>query len=194
MRLITNKAKLVEVDMKQLLFAVYSLLLLASVIVAQPRPIEKSSNPNTKPAPAAFEAKYEGGLFGFTEKAEGTLKFDDENGRLAFYGKTKKEMFSIPFESLIVIYPTSESVTSTTGNVVKNIPLPGAGLAGLIKEKRRYLVLQFDDPDADVKGMVNFKIENKELLDSVIQTLGVKANMTQRGDAFYRPRTTKSLI
>ena len=180
--------------MKQLLFAMYLLLLLASAIVAQPRPIEKSANPNTKPAPAAFEAKYEGGLFGFTEKAEGTLKFDDENGRLVFYGKTQKEMFSIPFESLIVIYPTSESVTSTAGNVVKNIPLPGAGLAGLIKEKRRYLVMQFDDPDADVKGMVNFKIENKELLDSVIQTLGIKANMTQRGDAFYRPRTPKNPI
>jgi len=180
--------------MKKILFAAMFVLSVSLFAFAQPRPIEKSANPNTKPAPASFSAKYEGGLFGFTEKAEGTLKFDDENARLVFLGKTQKEMFSIPFESLLVIYPTSESVTSTTGNVVKNIPLPGAGLAGLIKEKRRYLVLQFDDPDADVKGMVNFKIENKELLDSVIQSLGTKAKMTQRGDAYYRPRTPKSSI
>ena len=180
--------------MKKILFAAMFVLSVSLFAFAQPRPIEKSANPNTKPAPASFSAKYEGGLFGFTEKADGTLKFDDENARLVFLGKTQKEMFSIPFDSLLVIYPTSESVTSTTGNVVKNIPLPGAGLAGLIKEKRRYLVLQFDDPDADVKGMVNFKIENKELLDSVIQSLGTKAKMTQRGDAYYRPRTPKSSI
>jgi len=36
--------------------------------------------------------------------------------------------------------------------------------------------------------LVNFKVDNKELLDSVIQTLGQKAQMQQRGDAYYRPR------
>lgn len=180
--------------MKKILFVAILAFSVSAIAFGQPRPIEKSANPNTKPAPSSFAAKYEGGLFGFNEKTEGTLKFDDDNGRLVFFGKTQKEMFSIPFESLIVIYPTSESVTSTTGNVVRNIPLPGAGLAGLLKEKRRYLVLQFDDPDADVKGLVNFKIEDKELLDSVIQTLGSKAKMTQRGDAYYRPRAPKTAI
>ena len=67
-------------------------------------------------------------------------------------------------------------------------------LTGVMKEKRRYLVVQFDDPDADIKGAVNFKLDNKELLESVIQTLGTKAKLTQRGDAFYRPRTTKTDI
>jgi hypothetical protein len=79
-------------------------------------------------------------------------------------------------------------VTSTTGTVVSHIPLPGAGLGSYIKEKRQYLVVQFKDPDADVEGLVNFKVDNKELLDSVIQTLGQKAQMQQRGDAYYRPR------
>ncbi len=180
--------------MKKFLFTLLCVLSLSAIGWAQPRPIEKSANPNTKPAPSSFAAKYEGGLFGFTEKTEGTLKFDDANNRLVFYGKTQKEMFSIAFDSLNVIYPNSDSVTSTTGNVVSHIPLPGAGLASLIKEKRRYLVLQFDDADADVKGLVNFKLENKELLDSVIQTLGTKAKLTQRGDAYYRPRTPKSSI
>ena len=155
---------------------------------AQPRPIEKGIAADTKPAPASFTAKYEGGLFGFTDKEEGTLKFDDANERLVFFGKDQKEMFGIPYGSLLVVSPQSNSVTSTTGNVVSHIPLPGAGLAGFIKEKRRYLVLQFNDPDADARGTVNFKIENKELLDSVIFSLGKKAKLTQRGDAYYRPR------
>ncbi len=180
--------------MKKLFFLALLVFSLSVIASAQPRPIEKSANPNAKPAPSSFAAKYEGGLFGFNDKTEGTLKFDDENSRLVFYGKTQKEMFAIAFESLLVVYPNSDSVTSTTGNVVSHIPLPGAGLAGLLKEKRRYLVLQFDDADADVKGLVNFKLENKELLDSVIQSLGAKAKLTQRGDSYYRPRTPKSSI
>lgn len=166
-------------------------LSLAFTAIAQPRPIERESSTaaaKLRPAPASFQAKYEGGLFGFNDKETGTLKFDDDNERLVFYGKDQKEMFHIPYGSLIVVSPQSKSVTSTAGNVVSHIPLPGAGLAGLLKEKRRYLVLQFNDPDADARGVVNFKLEDKELLDSVIQTLGLKAKLTQRGDSYYRPR------
>ncbi|MGH9819450.1 MAG: hypothetical protein ACRD43_04705 [Pyrinomonadaceae bacterium] len=162
----------------------------ASVSIAQPRPVAKplSPTPAKSPAPESFEAKYEGGMFGYSSKETGTLKFDDLNSRLVFFGADKKEKFSIPYDALVVIYPQSKSVTSTTGNVIKYIPLPGAGLAGFIKEKRRYLVAQFSDPDADVQGVVNFKFDDKDLLDSVIQTLGQKAQMQQRGDAYYRPK------
>jgi hypothetical protein len=163
---------------------------------AQPRPIQ-SSTPVVKRSPAAppsFDAKYEGGMFGYSSKEMGTLKFDDANSRLVFYGADKKEKFSIPYDAFVVIYPQSKSVTSTTGNVVKYIPLPGAGLAGFIKEKRQYLVAQFKDPDADVEGLVNFKLDKKELLDSAIQTLGEKANMQQRGDAYYKPKVVKKVI
>ncbi len=94
-----------------------------------------------------------------------------------------------------MIYTQSKSVTSTTGNVVRHIPLPGAGLAGLLKEKRRYLVLHFDDPDVEAaKGILNFKLENKVLLDSVLQSLAGKAKLTKRGDAYYRPRKLKNEI
>lgn len=180
---------------KLVLFSIFVLSLSAAAF-AQPRPVERSNLPSTpaKPAPVSFEAKYEGGLFGFSEKETGTLKFDDGNQRIVFLGKNQKEKFGIPYSSLIVVSPQSNSVTSTTGNVVSHIPLPGAGLAGFIKEKRRYLVLQFSDADADARGIVNFKIENKELLDSVIQTLGEKAKLTQRGDAYYRPKAAKSEI
>ena len=67
-------------------------------------------------------------------------------------------------------------------------------LGGLIKEKKRYLIVQFADRDADVSGTVSFKLDNLKLLESVIQTLGEKAKMMQRGDAYYRPRTVRNEI
>lgn len=179
-------------------FGLISFIVLSMSVIAfaQPRPAEKSSTPGVavRPAPASFSAKYEGGLFGFNDKEAGTLKFDDDNQRVVFLGKDHKEKFGIPYASVIVVSPQSRSVTSTTGNVVSHIPLPGAGLAGLIKEKRRYMMLQFNDPDADARGVVSFKIENKELLESVIRSLGEKAKLTQRGDAYYRPRVVKTEI
>lgn len=183
--------------MKKLGLISLIVLSLSFIAFAQPRPVDRASTPVTpaKPAPVSFTAKYEGGLFGFTEKETGTLKFDDDNERIVFLGKDQKEKFGIPYKSLIVVSPQSRSVTSNTGNVVSNIPLPGAGIAGgFIKEKRRYVLLQFNDPDADARGVTTFKLSSKELLDSVIQTLGEKAKMTQRGDAYYRPRVIKTDI
>jgi hypothetical protein len=177
--------------MKKLGFIAIAIFAFALAAYAQPRPAETvAAVPvKAKPAPAAFEAKYEGGLFGFSRKEEGTLKFDDANQRIVFLGKEGKERFGIPYKSLMVVSPQSRAVTSNTGNVVSNIPLPGAGiLGGFIKEKRRYVLIQFNDPDADARGTTSFKVEDKELLDSVIQTLGEKAQLKQRGDAYYRPR------
>lgn len=175
--------------MKKLLFSlILSLFVGVSFATAQPRPVEKTNTVAKTPAPASFQAKYEGGMFGFADKETGTLKFDDANERLVFLNKEGKEQFAMPYETLLLIYPQSQSVRSTAGTVVSAIPLPGAGLASLIREKRRYLIVHFNDTDVDAKGIVNFKLDNKELLDSVIQTLGEKAKLTQRGDAFYRPK------
>ena len=186
--------------MKRIYFLIIALFLGAGVVAAQPRPVAGApkSTPTTvaaKPAPPSFQAKYEGGMFGFSKKETGTLRFDDENQRLVFFDKQQKERFHIPYKSVMVIYPQSRSVTSTAGHVVRNIPLPGSILGGLIKEKRRYLILHFDDPDVEAaRGMVNFKLDNKALLDSVIQSLAAKANLTQRGDAYYRPKKIKDEI
>ena len=134
-------------------------------------------------------------MFGYSQREEGTLKFDDENSRLVFYGKDQKEKFAIPYAAMMVIYPQSKSVRTTTGTVVSAIPLPGAGLAGLMREKRRYLVVQFADPDVErAQGVINFKLDNKELLDSVIHAIAEKAQLTQRGDAYYRPKKAGSTI
>lgn len=184
--------------MKRIYFLLIALFLCAGAVIAQPRPVDASSKPSSAPAgsaPVSFEAKYEGGMFGYNRKEVGTLKFDDANQRLVFFGKDQKEMFHIPYKSVLVIYPQSKSVTSNTGHVVRNLPLPGSILGGLIKEKRRYLVMHFDDPDVEAaRGLVNFKLDNKELLDAVIQTLAGKSDLKQRGDAYYRAKKIKNEI
>jgi hypothetical protein len=149
----------------------------AVTISAQPRPVEtKTPTPAPKkPAPEKFVAKYEGGMFGFSQKEEGTLK-------------DQKEKFAIPYDAMLIIYPQSQSVRSTTGNVIRNLPLPGAMLGGLIREKRRYLIVHFQDVDVEAKGVVNFRVEDKELLDSILAALAEKASLTQRGDAYYKPK------
>jgi hypothetical protein len=178
--------------MNKMIFAAVMSLFFACALIAQPRPATSTVSAAAKRAPDSFSAKYEGGMLGFTNKEAGTLKLDNANDRLVFLGKNGKESFSIPYATMLAIYPQSQSVTSTTGNVVSHIPLPGAGLAGFIKEKRRYLIIQFDDPDVEVKGTANFRLEDKALLDSVLQTLAERAKLTQRGDAYYRPRVLKT--
>lgn len=174
--------------MKKTILLVSVLLCCAVFVSAQPKILEKKTE---KPAPAAmapvsFKAKYEGGMFGFSNKEEGTLKFDDAGFRFIFIGKDGKEKFGFPYETLIVIYPNTQSVQSTAGKVVQYVPY--IGLAGqFMKSKMRYLVMNFDDTDMNAKGTVNFKLETSELLQSVIQTLGNKAEMQARGDAYYRP-------
>lgn len=171
--------------MKKVLFLALSVFYLSTVAGAQPRPVDKTPAPN---AAMSYEARYEGGLFGASDTEKGTLKFDDENNRVVFYKKGQKEMFSIPYKALVVIYPDSRVSTSKTGNVVSRLPLPGAGLAGLLSKRTKYLVMQFDDPDIEAKGTANFKFEEKEMLLAFISTLGSKAKMAQRGDAYYRKR------
>ena len=178
---------------KVLFFLALSLFACVSFVSAQPRPVEKPvvrTETPVKPAPESFMAKYEGGMYGFNRKEEGTLKFDDDNYRLVFYGKDQKEKFAVPYRSMLIVTPQSESVQSTTGKIVSIIPY-GNLVGGFIKEKRRYLVIHYDDPDVDAKGLVNFKIEDQALLDSVIAALGYKAELKQRGEGYIRPKVVK---
>ena len=137
---------------------VVALFVFVGAAFGQMRPPEKETTAkDVKPAPETVNAQYQGGFFGISDKESGTLKFDDANQRLVFFGEDGKERFGIPYASILMIYPDEKSVTTTAGNVVKYIPLPGAGLAGLIKEKRRYLILNYDDPDVDAKGTPSFE-------------------------------------
>lgn len=149
-----------------------------------------STAPTPAPAPQSVKAKYEGGVAGFMQKQTGTLQFNDEEQRILFRDKTGREYFSLPYDSLAAIWPDKKARRTTTGSVVSALPLPyGANMLGLLmREKVRYLVVQYDDPDTRVQGVTSFKLDSQQLLNSVLHTLAGKAELKQRGDGFVRTK------
>lgn len=174
--------------MKKVLLLTFAVFCFAGVMNAQPKPVERTPLP-VATTPESYVAKYEGGLFGASAKDKGTLKFDDVNERVVFYRADGKEMFSIPYPSLVTLFPDSKDGVSKSGKVISALPLPGAGLAGLINKNTKYANLTFDDPEIEAKGTAIFMFDDKEHLMMFIDKLGAKAKMKQRGDAYYRPRT-----
>lgn len=150
------------------------------------------SAPTPLPAPQTFKAKYEGGVVGYSRKQDGTLTFDDTNQRLVFRNKQQKEILFIPYGALSSAYPDTQSRRPTAATVLGSVPAPyGLNLpAYFFKKKYRYLTLLFDDPDTHVSGLTSFKVENKEILSSVLNTLAGKAGLTQRGEGYIRKKTT----
>jgi hypothetical protein len=145
----------------------------------------KTTAPAPAPAPQTVKAKYEGGVFGHNKKMEGTLAFDDPNNRLVFRDGKQKEVLSIPYNSLTGAYGDTHSVQPAAATVISHVPLYGIP-AAFVKTKVRYLALQYSDPDSKVAGVTSFRLENKDILDSVLNTLAVKASLTPRGDVFIR--------
>jgi hypothetical protein len=76
--------------------------------------------------------------------------------------------------------------------VASQVPLIYALPAHFIKTKVRYLTMQYSDPDSKVNGVTSFKLENKELLQSVLATLAEKADMTMRGDIYVKKKPEDS--
>jgi hypothetical protein len=147
---------------------------------------------NVPPAPNTVKVKYEGGVFGYNQKMDGTLTFDDENKRLVFHDKkTQTEKISINYKAIATAFADTQSKRPVAAQVASQVPLYGLP-ALLIKKKYRYLTLQFNDPDSNATGITSFKMENKEILASVLYTLAEKARMTQRGDIFIRRKDTTS--
>ena len=181
--------------MKKIIFGLALGICGFAAAYAQPRMIEKKP---VKVDPAvyanvSFTAQYEGGMFGFTKKEQGSLKFDDANFRLVFMDKNNKERFGIPYSTISMIYPNATSSQSTSGKVVGAIPIPGAGIAGMMmKEKKKFLVVDFDDIELNRRGLINFKLENEQKVATAISALGEKAEMQPRGDSYYRPRRAQS--
>lgn len=174
------------------LFALVSAFFAVS-ISAQPRPPIKieskdgAQKTSDKPALSSIEVRYEGGLFGFSEREKGMLKFDDEKNKIVFYDEQNRERFAIDYKSILMLYPSSKEVSTGAGRTIGAIPFPGAGLGGsLLKKKKNYMILRFEDPDFDSRGTMSFLIDTNELLKTAIQSLGEKAKMKPRGDAFYR--------
>jgi hypothetical protein len=144
--------------------------------------------PPPPPAPQTFNAKYEGGVFGYNKKMEGTLNFDDTNQRLVFKNDKQKEILFVPYAALTGAYGDTHSVRPAAATVAGSIPSIYALPARLIKTKVRYLTLQYNDPDSQVMGVTSFRLENKDILDSVLNTLAGKAGLSRRGDIFVKKK------
>lgn len=164
--------------------------LMASAVIAQrPSTMSNQAKPEAvAPAPQTVPAKYEGGVFGYRKKQDGSLTFDDANKRLVFRDKHQKEVFSIPYDGVMMTFADTQSRRPAAASVIGSIPLPyGANIpAWFVKKKYRYLTVHYSDPDAQVAGVTSFKLQNKEILASVVATLANKAGLTPRGDIFVR--------
>lgn len=172
--------------MKKAILAAACAVILSAMAYSQPRPPEKVQTVSTE---TQWEARYEGGVFGSSSKEHGTIKIDEANSRVVFYRKSDgKEMFSIPYEALIVLYPDSKEDVPQSGKVLSRMPIPGAGLAGLMSKSTKYANIQFDDPDIEAKGTASFRFDDQKQLLSFLNSLGPRAKMVQRGDAYYRPK------
>ena len=177
-----------------LLTAVFLLTAVTFAALAQrPRtPSQDSAKPATNtptppPAPQTVKAKYEGGVFGYNHKMEGTLTLDDTNQRLVFRNEKQKEILFVPYNAITGAYADTHSVRPAAATAASNIPLYGIP-AAFIKTKVRYLTLQYKDPDSNVSGVTSFKLENKDILDSVLTTLAGRAGLTQRGQVFVKKK------
>ena len=173
--------------MKKILLIAIGLICLSGIAAAQPRPV--AADPaQAASAPDVYQARYEGGVFGSSSKEKGWLKVDHANLRVVFHRADGTEMFSLPYESLLILFPDSKESVPQSGKVISALPLPGAGLANLMSKSSKYANITFDDPDVDVKGTASFRFDSKEALLAFVHKLGTNAKMTQRGDAYYRPR------
>ena len=157
-------------------------------------PEPQAKTPAPAPAPRTVKAKYEGGVFGYTKTMEGTLIFDDNNKRLLFKDKQPPKEISIPYEAITSAFADTKKVRPAAATVASNVPVIYSLPAHFIKTKVRYLTIQYSDPDSRVNGVTSFKLENKQLLESVLRTLADKADMTLRGDIYVKKKDEASKL
>ena len=165
-------------------------VLLTGAYAQRPRAMDPqpAAQTSVKPAPKTVKAKYEGGVFGYTKTMEGTLTFDDAYNRLFFKDKKPGKEISIPYEAIMSAFADTQKRRPTAATVASAVPLIYALPAHFIKTKVRYLTMQYNDPDSKVSGCTSFKLENKEVLESVLVALAERSNMTLRGDVYVKKR------
>ena len=170
------------------LFAVF--FIISALPVAAQRPRTADDDPNQAvappPAPPTVKAKYEGGVFGYTKKKTGTLTIDSANNRLVFKDNGK-EMFHIPFGSITGAYGDSHYKQPAAATIASHVPFYGIP-ASFIKTKVRYLTIQYDDPDSKAAGVTSFRLDNKQLVDSVLYAVATQAGLKKRGDIYIRKK------
>jgi len=168
-------------------------LMFSGVVAQRPRSIEpEEKTPAPPPAPKSVKAKYEGGVFGYNKTMEGTLTFDDENERIVFKDKKPPKEIHIPYNAIASAFADTQKRRPAAASVASAVPVIFTLPARFIKTKVRYLTIQYSDPDTKVNGITSFRLENKEILASVVATLAEKAEMTKRGDIYVKKRDDTS--
>lgn len=148
-----------------------------------------SPEPAPPPAPQTFKAKYEGGIFGYRKAQEGTLTFDDESSRLLFRNQQGKEVFFIPYATIMQEFADTQARRPKAASILGSVPMiyvPNP--IGFIKTKVRYVTLQFHDEVSHVSGLTSFRVENMQLCESVVATLADKAGLVAQGEIYVRPK------
>jgi hypothetical protein len=156
----------------------------------EPEPTQTAkTQPTPPPAPKFTKAKYMGGYFGLRQKQEGSLSFDDRNRRLVFRDKQEREIISISYDAVIATFADTEQ-RRTMSDGTKSVVLGTAGVLGLpallLKKKFEYFTIQYKDPDTEVDGTTQFKMKDKQLVESMAHTLGEKAGLVRRGAIYVR--------
>src|SRR2546425_787940 len=169
--------------------ALLALALAFSAAAQKPRSVadDSAKKDPPKPAPQTVTAKYEGGVFGYNKKQEGTLTFDDVNSRLVFRNKQQKEVLFIPYAAINQEFADTQSRRPKSATILGSIPMIyGPNPIGFIKTKNQYVTVQFYDQDAHTGGVTSFRVENKEICAAVVNTLAEKAGLVPLGEIFVR--------
>ena len=173
--------------MKSIVLMLLMFVAATTVLGQRPRSIEQPADPpKPPPAPSSVKAKYEGGVFGYNKTMEGMLSFDDENRRLLFKDRKTPKEIHIPYDAIASAFADTQKRRPTAATVASHIPVIYAIPAAFIKTKVRYLTLQYNDQDTKVNGITSFKLENKQMLESVLAALVEKTGMTKRGDIYVK--------
>jgi len=146
----------------------------------------------TPPAPPkVVPAKYMGGFAGYRKKQEGMLTFDDRNQRLVFRDKNEKEVISISYDAVMVAFADHET-RRLMGDGTRSVVLGTAGILGLpgllFKKNFEYLTIQFEDPETYLRGVTQFKLKDREIIDSMAYALAQRAGLIQQGAIYTRRR------
>jgi hypothetical protein len=168
-------------------------MMAAAVCAQRPREVDTSpptdaskAMPTPAPPPQTMKAKYEGGIFGHSHTMDGVLSFDDTNQRLLF-SKDNKEVLFIPYKAMSAAFSDTQKRQPSAATVAQHVPYVGWPL-GFVKTKVRYLTLQYNDPDSNAAGVTSFRLDNKDLVDSVVYALANKAGLVPRGNVYVRKK------
>ena len=173
-----------------------SLVLVSSVSAQRQRTTTTTADNQTttapKPAaaPQTIKAKYEGGVFGYTQKKEGTLTFDDENNRLVFKDNKGQMTLHISYDDIQQEFADTVANRPKSASILGSVPVPyGVNPIGMLKTKNAYVTIQFFDPETHNGGITSFRVENKQICDSVVSTIADKAGLTAKGQVYSRLAT-----